>query len=121
MKIKHFSHTDLDGVGSAVIIKALFPKKEDVIDVAYCDYDKINQKVRNFIESKHCRSYDYIFITDISVDEPTAALLQKIHENDEEPFVQLLESSLSIAVFSILKTVVTMNYIVHLLTGCLVT
>ena len=40
MKIKLFTHTDLDGVGCAILAKLAFEN----VDIEYCNYDDINQK-----------------------------------------------------------------------------
>lgn len=90
MKIKQFSHTDLDGVGSAIAMKVLWGNEN--VDAYYCNYDSINEKIKAFVEDEaKMNEYDYIFITDISVNEEVAALLQKVNESDTGPFVQLLD------------------------------
>jgi len=68
MKIKLFTHTDLDGVGCAIVAKASL---EDAC-VEYCDYDNINNKVNEFLESPALEAFDIIFITDISVNGDVA-------------------------------------------------
>jgi uncharacterized protein len=68
MKIKLFTHTDLDGVGCAIVARHAFGNN---VDVEYCDYNEINDKVSEFIKSES-QDYDMIFITDISVDENVA-------------------------------------------------
>lgn len=93
MKIRLFTHTDFDGVGCAIALKSLWG--EENVDVTYCDYDKINDKVTNFIEGKTeypLNDYTHIFITDISVNEEVAEKLQALNEDMETtPFVQLLD------------------------------
>lgn len=92
MKIRLFTHVDLDGVGCAITMRTLFDEKDGhVVDVTYCDYDKINEKVQKFVNSKSNVDYDYLFITDISVDEDTADMLDDLNKSDEGPFVQLLD------------------------------
>lgn len=66
MKVKLFTHTDLDGVGCAVVGKHAFG---DALDVEYCDYHEVNQKVKSFLESDEFDDTDVIFITDISVND----------------------------------------------------
>lgn len=68
MKIKLFTHVDLDGVGCAILARHVFG---DNVDVEYCDYNEINDKVGEFIHSES-HDYDMIFITDISVNENVA-------------------------------------------------
>jgi uncharacterized protein len=92
MKAKLFTHTDLDGVGCAIVFRSLFPDSEGhIIDVSYYNYDKIDSKVQNFVNSKASKDYDYIFITDISVNEETAVILEDVHNSLQGPFVQLLD------------------------------
>jgi oligoribonuclease NrnB/cAMP/cGMP phosphodiesterase (DHH superfamily) len=76
MKIKLFTHTDLDGTGCAVVANVAFGK--DNVSVEYCDYQEINKKVMSFINGEGYKKYDRIFITDISVDEETASEIDKL-------------------------------------------
>lgn len=74
MKIKIFTHTDLDGVGCAIIAYLAFGKEN--VDVEYCNYDDVDDKVEAFIENENLyRSYDSIFITDISVSDQVASMI----------------------------------------------
>lgn len=74
MKIKIFTHTDLDGVGCAIIAYLAFGKKN--VDVEYCNYDDVDDKVEAFMENEDLyRSYDSIFITDISVSDQVASMI----------------------------------------------
>jgi uncharacterized protein len=74
MKVKLFTHTDLDGIGCAVVAKSAFPNAE----VSYCDYDDINEKIIDFLENEKVTDYDRIFITDISVNSEVAERLDLI-------------------------------------------
>lgn len=76
-KVKLFTHTDLDGVGCAILGKYMF---KDDIDIEYCDYDNVNVKINTFLESEDYKKYIQIFITDISVNEEVASKLNSIHE-----------------------------------------
>ena len=72
--IKLFTHTDLDGIGCAVLAKIAFG--EDV-DIEYCNYDDINDKVKdfwaNYCMNRNVRDkYEHVFITDISITEELA-------------------------------------------------
>lgn len=74
MKIKIFTHTDLDGVGCAIIAYLTFGKEN--VDVEYCNYDDVDNKVEAFMENEDLyRSYDSIFITDISVSDQVASMI----------------------------------------------
>lgn len=70
--IKLFTHTDLDGVGCAVLAKLAF---DDEVDIEYCNYDEINEKILDYINCNDNRIS--IYITDISVNEEVAKLLDK--------------------------------------------
>lgn len=72
-KVKLFTHTDLDGIGNYIICKLAFNE----VDVEFCNYDKINESVTSFINDKEFKEFDHIFITDISVNETTAKLIDE--------------------------------------------
>lgn len=67
---KIFTHTDLDGVGCAVLAKYYNPE----IEVEFCDYDKVNQKVNDFLDNNI--ALGDLYITDISVSEEIAERLE---------------------------------------------
>lgn len=69
--IKLFTHTDLDGVGCAVLSKLAFG---DDVDVSFCNYDEINIKVAEFFDNN---TEDVCHITDISVNEELAEKIDK--------------------------------------------
>lgn len=75
MIIKHFSHIDTDGIGAVVISQRIFPS----VSYDLCDYENINRRVSDFVGSllRGCFSYSMVVITDISVDENTAKLIEK--------------------------------------------
>lgn len=75
MKVKLFTHTDLDGVGCAVVAAEAFGKYN--VDITYCDYDKIDSKVSNFLSSISMNDYDLVLITDISVNEAIAEIIDQ--------------------------------------------
>lgn len=68
--IKLFTHTDLDGVGCAILAYLAFGT--DNVDVEYCNYDDIDKKVRAFGESEEYKTCEKVYITDISVSEKLA-------------------------------------------------
>lgn len=74
MKIKLFTHTDLDGVGCAILAYLVFGREN--VDVEYCDYSNIDETVRAFCETGLYRIYDHVYITDISISEDTADYIQ---------------------------------------------
>jgi uncharacterized protein len=73
--IKHFTHNDLDGVGCAVVSKKILG---DGVDVEYCGYENIDEKVVEFFKEKDVKEYDAIFITDISVSEKVAEMIEQV-------------------------------------------
>lgn len=81
MKIKLFTHTDLDGVGCAVLAYLAFGYKN--VDVEFCSYNNINQKVLKFIMSRSLSNSAYygLYITDLSVSEEVARQIEKHKDN----------------------------------------
>lgn len=81
MKIKLFTHTDLDGVGCAILAYIAFGKEN--VDVEYCNYDDVDDKVEAFMENEDLyRSYDSIFITDISVSDQVASMIDCLDKTE---------------------------------------
>lgn len=77
MKVKLFTHNDLDGVSCAILAKIAYGEN---VDIEYCNYDDVNEKVEDFIDSKDVDvlSYDKIFITDISINKELAEEINTI-------------------------------------------
>lgn len=86
MKVKLFTHTDLDGVGCAIVAKSAFEN----VSVEYCDYKEIDMKINYFLKSVKANDYDRVFITDISVDEGTAELINT-HPLGKQKKIQLID------------------------------
>ena len=76
MKIKLFTHTDLDGIGCAILMKNVY--RNDKIDIEYCDYGNVNDKIGSFLNKKDYIEYDKIFITDISINEDIANIIDEL-------------------------------------------
>lgn len=74
MKIKLFTHTDLDGVGCAIILKMYI---EDV-DAEFCSVSNINERVKEWLEQDCREEYTHLFVTDISVNEEIAKELNSL-------------------------------------------
>ena len=74
MKVKLFSHSDFDGISCGILGKQTFTN----INIEYCDYDNINDKIKQYIESEEYKNYDTTFITDISVNKEVAELINNI-------------------------------------------
>lgn len=64
------THSDLDGVGAAVIGKVVFNKQ--FTEFIFCSYHNVNEKVLDVLRN---REYSHIFITDISVNEEVAEII----------------------------------------------
>ena len=85
--IQLFTHTDLDGVGCAILAKLVFWKE---VDVKYCDHDNINERVRDFAYNNR-KPVDKVFLTDISIKDELAKQIrirpdvEKWHLLDHHP------------------------------------
>jgi oligoribonuclease NrnB/cAMP/cGMP phosphodiesterase (DHH superfamily) len=73
LRIKLFTHTDMDGVSNAIIANLAFGKEN--VDIEYCNYNDVNEKVKNFYIGADKNHYDRVFITDISVNEEVANII----------------------------------------------
>ena len=83
MRVKLFTHTDLDGIGCAILAYLAFGKVN--VDVEYCNYDDIDDKIEVFMEDEGLyRSYDKIFITDISVSDYVANMIDSLDRYDRK-------------------------------------
>jgi oligoribonuclease NrnB/cAMP/cGMP phosphodiesterase (DHH superfamily) len=71
-KIKLFTHTDLDGVGCAVVGKVVFGCN---LDIEYCSVKDVNEKVEQFLALTDLKEYSNVFITDLSVNEKVAEII----------------------------------------------
>lgn len=73
MRVKLFVHSDLDGVGCATLLGLVYG--HDSKDVRYCNYKTINDEVKTFLTGDKVKNYDKVFITDISINEEVAELI----------------------------------------------
>lgn len=88
-KYKLLTHTDLDGVSASILAQLLLRGSE--IEVEYCNYDNINDKVSS-LTLNDLNTYERIFITDISVSfEVASALNNLLDENNMVDKVVLLD------------------------------
>ena len=95
MKIKVFTHNDLDGYGVDLVIKAAFGKEN--VNTDYCTYSSINLLIKRFFNSKEYLNYDLILVGDISMNLQIAkwidTLTDKIflfdHHNTAETLNQI--------------------------------
>lgn len=79
MKFKLFTHNDLDGYGCSILALLSFTE----VDIVNCSYNNIDDKVLEFIESEECEKYHGVFITDISVGENVAEMIDNINKNKD--------------------------------------
>ena len=78
LRVKMFTHTDLDGFGCALLIKYILGNtSRSCLDVEYCDYNNINQKVEEFLEVD--KDYTGCLITDISISDDLAQKIDRIN------------------------------------------
>lgn len=75
--IKLFTHTDLDGVGCAILARLAFDRD---VDITYCNYDDIDNLVSDFVHTELAPE-DMCHITDISIKDEIA---KYVDENSEQ-------------------------------------
>ena len=71
------THTDLDGLGAAVIAKTVFNKQH--VDLKFCGYYNINETVIKVLTNSN--KYSHIFITDISVNNDVATIINNMYKD----------------------------------------
>lgn len=76
--IKLFTHLDLDGIGCAVLARLTFGEN---VDITYCNYDEVDTLVREYI-TKMDKGHDTCFITDISIKDDLASVIDKEYKNN---------------------------------------
>lgn len=81
LKIKLFTHTDMDGIGSYVLASEYFGKEN--VDVEYHSYNSINESFEKFLNEKKYLDYDYCFVTDISINTELAVRVEEITKVEE--------------------------------------
>lgn len=80
--IKLFTHADCDGVGCAVLARLTFSEN---VDITYCDYDEVDTLVREYI-TKMDKGHDTCFITDISIKDGLASVIDNDYKNNFKLF-----------------------------------
>lgn len=82
-----FTHTDLDGVGCAVLARLAF---DENVKITYCNYDNVDLIISEFLDEV-CLGYeegDEVYITDISVSEKVA---EKIDSSNARYYIHLMD------------------------------
>lgn len=72
IRVKVFTHNDLDGVSCALTLKKLYNPEHIVFNfefISYSDYDKI-EKFFDPENEEGAKGYDYLFITDLNIKGP---------------------------------------------------
>ncbi|MGG5254136.1 DHH family phosphoesterase [Neobacillus sp. SM06] len=70
---KLFTDIDLDGLGCGIVAKLAFGDK---VDVSYCSYRNLNQRVEEFLENREF-DQEELYITDLAVNEEVEKKLAK--------------------------------------------
>lgn len=78
MKVKLFTDTDLDGLGTAIVAKLAFG---DQVDVFHCSYRNLNQRVDYFLQHQNDTDDVQLFITDLAVNEQIEKKLDERFKN----------------------------------------
>lgn len=73
MKMKLFTHTDLDGAGSAVLAMLM----DADTDIQFCENAEVDTAVRRFIDSAEYEKYTDVVIADLSVSPETAEMIDR--------------------------------------------
>jgi oligoribonuclease NrnB/cAMP/cGMP phosphodiesterase (DHH superfamily) len=80
MKVKLFTHSDLDGLGCVVVATQVFSMaSKSELDFTICENNNVNEKVLDFLDNEKPSDYDLILITDISVNEDVAEKLDLLY------------------------------------------
>lgn len=97
-KLRHFTHTDLDGISSSTIaylyatvqtVDLKSPTK-DIYEAEYLDYQDINDRVNRWIDEESYKN-ENLLISDISVNEETAEKLDRVIKENSDLVVKLLD------------------------------
>lgn len=72
-RYKMFTHTDLDGVGCAILAR-LYLKD---VDVQYCSNNSIDERVKEFVVD-HESDVTHLIITDVSIEEAVARQVDQL-------------------------------------------
>jgi len=67
LKVKIFSHNDLDGISCAIVLKKLYDESKISLSFTYISYDQISEISRFFENYDEARMYDFVIISDINI------------------------------------------------------
>lgn len=77
--VKLFTHTDLDGVGCAILAMMAYPNQ---IDIEYCEPNTIDDAVEEFFQSPQ-NQYTQVYITDLSIQEDLAKKIDQMSQKEQ--------------------------------------
>lgn len=83
-----FSHTDLDGVGVEILCKMYADLLGYTWDSHRCNYGDINKQVTKTLSKYEPGEIHTILIGDISVDEDTAAVIDRLYHQGVKVFLR---------------------------------
>jgi oligoribonuclease NrnB/cAMP/cGMP phosphodiesterase (DHH superfamily) len=75
--VKLFTHTDLDGVGCAVLAQLLWGRS--YVNIDFCDYKDLANKIRNFHENAILSAYTDVLVTDLHINRELTEILNRLH------------------------------------------
>ena len=79
--LKLFTHTDLDGIGCALVAYDLLGK--DAVHVEFCENSEVDRRVTAFLDSSETSNYDEIIISDLSVSDRVAQRIDNMIKSSE--------------------------------------
>lgn len=77
MKVLLFTHkSDIDGMGNVVLAKLAFEE----VDYVLCEISNLQNEIAKYYDNGNIYNYDKIFVTDLSLEEPSLSTVA----NDEQ-------------------------------------
>lgn len=89
-KVLILTHTDVDGCGSVVLAKGFTDWEVEYKSCNYTTRD-INKEVANLLDTNEISNYDYVYITDISVNEENAKRINEFNGFSITTIVKLFD------------------------------
>ena len=90
--IKLFTHNDLDGLACALLAWLAYGK--DAVDFETCRYEDINNKLNLYLDEKQYETFDYCYVTDISMKDEVAERIHT-HFDDAQKYIALHDHHIS--------------------------
>jgi oligoribonuclease NrnB/cAMP/cGMP phosphodiesterase (DHH superfamily) len=90
--IYQFTHSDLDGVGCAVLTNVAFPEEDNTVNVRYVSYHNIEMELNRFVEEhEEDEEHFTLLITDICPEEPVAEMLDNFNKSTDQCKLHLFD------------------------------